>query len=272
MANLKSAEATTNLALTDIDQPIRDLIIGGKPLPLARQIMAAANDAERIGLLTGAVHVCSSALTTGVITETKTNLRMRQIAALDGSEDHNILLEALKKLEEADSTKCKAVICSLSATTMLSLAQPDTDLAAFIVENNTPKRLASVANAIAGQVFISENHQREIKRKQGLPDDDIPIRRISDDPELKHSRQKAVRRRLGQLLDLIAETGNEPLERFAVALTKYQHEPDEPSFLMDAIFRLALEDGRESAIDVIHALPETPKITEVKIKLGLRDE
>lgn len=272
MTNLKSAEATPNLALADVSQQVRALIIDGKPLPLARQIMEATNGAERVGLLTDAVHVCSQALTTRSITETKANLRMRQIGALDGSEDNSDLLEALKKLEELNPIECRAVICSLSVTTVLSLAQPDTGLGAFIVENTTPRRLASVANSIAGAVFISEKNQKEIKGGRSLLDDDTLIRRISDDPELKHSRQKAVRRRLGKFLDLVVETGEESLGEFALAITKYQHEPDKPSVLFDTICQLALEDGRESAIDVINALPETPRITVIKIRLGLKDE
>jgi len=49
----------------------------------------------------------------------------------------------------------------------------------------------------------------------------------------------------------VAETGEESLGEFALAITRYQHEPDEPSMLFNTICQLALEDGRESAIDVI---------------------
>jgi len=267
---LELTEATPNLALADVSQQVRALVIDGKPLPLARQIMGATNDAERIDLLTGAVHVCSQALTTKAITPTKANLRMRQIGALDGSEDNANLLKALQKLEESSPAECQAVICSLSVATVLNLAQPDTGLGAFIVENCTPKRLASVANTIAGTVYISDRHLKE--KRGNFSEEDAPIRHISNDPEIKHSRQKAVRRRLGKFLDLVVEAGEESLGEFALAITSYQHEPDEPSILFDTICRLALEDGRESAIDVINALPETPKITAIKIKLGLKDE
>lgn len=269
MSNAISAEATTNLILTDVNQPIRALVIDGKPLPLMKKIMGAKDDTERTGLLSDAIHVCSQALITGTITDTKANLRMRQISALDGSEDHDILLEALIKLEEANPAECQTVICSLSATTMLSLAQPDTKLAAFIVENTTPRQLASVANSIAGKAYISESRQREADGKRDLMAIDRQSLRISDDPELNHYRQKAIRRQLGQLLDLIAEVGDESLESFAVAITKYQPESNESSPLFDAICRLAEEDDRESAVDLIQVLPETPRITRIKVKLGL---
>lgn len=274
MATLKSAEAGTDLvlALAGVNQSMRALVIEGKPLPLARQIMGAANEAERVGLLTDAVHVCAVALKTRVITDTKANLRMRQIIALDASDDNEALLKAFCRLEESDPTGCEAVVSSLSARTILSLAQPDTALAAFIVENATPKQLASAANTIAGTVFVSERRQREAERKQSLFGKDQPIRNISDDPELNHSRQKFVRRKLGQFLDLIAEAGDEPLGRFAGALTRYQHESDKPSSLFDTILQLAFKDGRESAIDVINALPDTPETTTIKIKLGLQEE
>lgn len=265
-------EANQSLNLTDIPQ-VRALVIDGKPLPLAKQIMMATNDTERIELLTGAVGVCSQALTTEAITPTKANLRMRQICALDGSDDNNDLLAALKKLEELNPAGCQAVIRSLSATTMLSLAQPDTDLAAFIVENATPGQLASVANSITGEIYISKLRQRS-RQKTDLMGTNNQSPRISDDPELTHFRQKAIRRQLGQLLDLIDEAGDEPLERFALAITKYQPESDgsPSSTLFDTIYQLALEDERESAIDLIQALPETPGIIEIKIKLGLKDE
>lgn len=269
MSKTISAEATTNLVLTDVNQPVLALVFDGKPLPLMKKIMGAKNDTERTGLLSDAVHVCSQALTTGAITDTKANLNMRNIAALDGSEDHNILLEALKKLEELNPSECQAVICSLSVTTILSLAQPDTKLAALIVENTTSKRLAAVANSIAGKVYISEAHQRETDRKRDLMGTDSQTPRISDDPELNHFRQKAKRRELGQFFDLVKETGDESLENFALAIAKYLHEPDGFSPLFDTICRLAEEDGRESAIDLIQFLPETPKITKLKIKLGL---
>ncbi len=273
MANSRPAETETNLVPADVNQPIRALVIDGKPLPLSRQIMGAANDAERrIDLLSDAVHACSQALTTGTITETKANRRMRQISALDGSEDHNILLEALKKLEEAHPAECQTIICSLSATTILGLAQPDTELGAFIVENTTSGQLASVANLIAGKVFASEQRQREAERKRGLFGQDRPIPNISDDPELAHFRQKARRRELGQLLDLIAETGDESLEKFGLAIIQYLHEPDGFSPLFDAICQLALADNRESAIDIVAVLPKTPRITKLKIELGLKDE
>lgn len=268
MSNKISAEATTNLTLTDVSQPIRDLVMRGKPLSLARKIMDAKDDAQRIDLLTGAVHACAIALGTRNITETKANLRMRQISALDGSKDNDDLLEALRKLEESNPPECKAVISSLSATTILSLAQPDTMLAAFIVEKTTAERLASVANSIAGRVFISERRQRE-KEKRNLWEEDKRPHNIDDDPELNHFRQKAVRRELGQFFDLVKEAGDESLENFALAIAKYLHEPDGFSPLFDTICRLALEDGRESAIDLIQVLPETPKITRIKVKLGL---
>lgn len=271
MSKTISAEATTSLALADADQPIRDLVIGGKPLSLARSIMGAANDVElRTKLITEAIHATAVALETEIITDTRANLNMRNIAALDDSEDHQTLCEALSRLEESNPTECKAVICSLSATTMLSLAQPDTKLAALIVENVTPKQLASMANSIAGKVYISETRQREADRKRDLMGTNNQPPRISDDPELNHFRQKAIRRQLGQLLDLITEAGDESLEKFALAITKYQSEPDEPhSTLFNAIYQLALEDSRESAIELIQVLPETPRTTMIKARLGL---
>lgn len=242
-----------------VDQQIVALVQDGKPLPLNKR-MADANDTERIELLTQTVKACSQALTSGTITEHLANLRFRLIVALDDSTDHDNLSMALEGLEDPDR---QTVIASLSTTTMLSLAQPDTKIAATIVECAPPKTLASMANSIAGKAAVAELRRNKLAK-------DKPFPAILDDPELAHSRDKAVRRTLGQLIDLIAETGEEPLENFAIAIAKFQPKPDKLSSpLFETICLLADEDERESAINLLELLPETIQIVKIKHKLGL---
>lgn len=204
--------------------------------------LISSSTLEKVNIITQGVETCALSLTDDV-PQTIINRSFLKLIKLDGSIDHDDLLQALKALAEKQPDLIEKFISSLPASTLGAISIIGTDISEFIIESASPKQIASLLKGAIGKMIAgSISDINLVKDNRAKMYDEFL------------SKREIARERLEILLEQIVDVREEDLETITSFLTT-------SGSTVDALIEMANE-GNEYALVILDAIPKTTSLID----------